>query len=104
MPDAEEALALVERRVAAQASALAQVPLGLPVPSETIALLSTVHPELAGLQLPERCRPRLVHLGDELRAMSENLALRQCELASRITSVRAARRAGPAPHLLDRQG
>ena len=99
--EAEARLALLERRVAVQAAALARVPLNMRVPPDVIALLATAPGELGLLRLPPRCRPRLVALVDQLQALIEEVSLRQREVAGRLATVRAARRAGPAAHLLD---
>ena len=98
---AEARLALLERRVAAQGAALARVPLSMPVPRHVVALLATAPNELDGLQLPPRCQPRLVKLVADIQAMVDEVTVRHRELAGRIAAVRSARRAGPAPHLLD---
>jgi hypothetical protein len=100
----EAGLARLERRVAAQAAALAQVPLNMPIPGHVLALLATVPRELDGVQLPARCRPRLVKLHGDLQILIDEVTLRERELAGRIATVRAARRRGPAPHLLDYAG
>jgi hypothetical protein len=100
-PGAEARLDLLERRVAAQAQALARVPLNLRVPEDVIALLATAPGELDLLHLPPRCRPRLVALIDQLQALIENVSLRRRELGGRLMTVNAARRAGPAAHLVD---
>lgn len=100
-PGAKTRLALLERRVAAQAQALARVPLNMRVPEDVIALLATAPNELDLLHLPPRCRPRLVALIDQLQALIEDVSLRQRELGGRLITVRAARRAGPAAHLAD---
>ena len=60
--EAEAGLARLERRAAAQAAALAGVPLNMRVPPSVIALLATAPGELDVRQLPPRCRPRLVAL------------------------------------------
>jgi hypothetical protein len=101
---AEARLARVERRVAAQAAALAAVPLNMPVPRHVIALLATAPYELEGVEMPLRYRPRLVKLFGELDTLISDVTLRERELAGRIATVRSARRAGPAPHLVDYQG
>jgi hypothetical protein len=98
---AEARLALLERRVAAQAQALARVPLNMRVPADVIALLAMAPGELDLLRLPPRCRPRLVALIDQLQALIEDVSLRQRELGGRLMTVRAARRAGPAARLAD---
>ncbi len=100
-PGAEARLALLERRVAAQAHALARVPLNMRVPDDVIALLATAPGELDLLHLPPRCHPRLVALIDQLQALIESVSLRQRELGGRLITVSAARRAGPAAHLVD---
>jgi hypothetical protein len=94
----------LERRVAAQASALAAVPLNMPVPRHVIALMATAPHELDGAEMPLRYWPRLVKLIGELDTMIGDVTLRERELAGRIATVRSARRAGPAPHLLDYKG
>ncbi len=99
--EAEARLALLERRAAAQAAALARAPLNMRVPASVIALLAAAPGELDVLQLPPRCRPRLVALIDQLQALVEDVTLRQREVGGRLATVRAARRAGPAAHLLD---
>ncbi|MGA3217490.1 MAG: hypothetical protein ABSE77_00190 [Acidimicrobiales bacterium] len=71
------------------------------VPPGVIALLATASGELDVLQLPPRCHPHLVALIDQLQALIENVSLRQQELGGRLMTVRAARRAGPAAHLVD---
>ena len=102
--EGEERLRGLERLVAAQAAALRAVPLSEAVPRSVIALLATPTRALDGVDLPARCRPRLVSLLDQVRRMNEDLSLRQRELAGRIATVKAARRAGPAPNLVDRAG
>lgn len=102
--DEEARLVLLERRVAAQAAALARVPLSMPVPRDVITLLAIAPSELDGMRLPPRCLPRLVALFDQLQALIDNVALRERELAGRIAAVRSARRAGPAAHVLDCSG
>ena len=99
--EAEAGLARLERRAAAQAAALAGVPLNMRVPPSVIALLATAPGEIDVLHLPPRCRPRLVALIDRLQGLIENVELRQREVGGRMATVRAARRAGPAAHLLD---
>jgi hypothetical protein len=96
---AGERLALLERRVSAQAAALSRVPLAMPVPRDVIALLNSPPVSLAGL--PPSALPRVVALFDQLQALVEDLTLRERALAGRIACVRSARRAGPAAHLLD---
>ena len=98
---AEARLALLERRVAAQTAALGRVPLNMRVPRSVLALLATAPEDMGGWALPPRCLPRLVRLHAELQALIDNVALRQRELGGRLATVRAARRAGPAAHLLD---
>jgi hypothetical protein len=71
------------------------------VPPSVIALLATAPGELGLLRLPPRCRPRLVGLIGQLQAIIEDVELRQREVGGRLATVRAARRAGPAAHLLD---
>ena len=102
--EAEARLWLLERRVAAQAAALARVPLNMPLPRGVVSLLATAPHELDGTEVPPVFRPRLVKLVDDLQVMVDEVTVRERELAGRIATVRAARRAGPAPHLLDRQG
>ena len=99
--EAENRLALVERRVAAQATALAAVPLHMRVPRSVIALLASAPGHLDGTGLPARCLPRLVAVLDEVQALIDNVTLRERELGGRLATVRGARRAGPAAHLLD---
>ena len=71
------------------------------VPPSVIALLAAAPGELDGAGLPPRCLPRLVALLGQVQALIDNVALRQRELGGRLATVRAARRAGPAAHLLD---
>jgi hypothetical protein len=104
--DAEARLARLERRVAAQTAALAAVPLNMRAPRSVIALLATAPGELDAVRLdavrlPPRCLPRLVALLDQVQALIDDVVLRQRELGGRLATVRAARRAGPAAHLLD---
>ena len=99
--EAEARLERLERLVAAQAAALAGVPLNMRVPASVTTLLATAPGELDGLHLPPRCRPRLVALIDRTQALIEDVTLRQRELGGRLATVRAARRAGPAAHVLD---
>jgi hypothetical protein len=99
--DAEARLARLERRVAAQAAALARVPLNMRAPRSVIALLATAPAELDAMRLPPRCLPRLVALLDQVQALIDNVTLRKRELGGRLATVRAARRAGPAAHVLD---
>ena len=99
--DAEARLARLERLVAAQAAALAAVPLNMRAPRDVIALLTAPPRHLDGAGLPPHCLPRLVALLDQVQALIEDVALRQRELGGRLATVRAARRAGPAAHLLD---
>jgi hypothetical protein len=101
---AEARLSKMERQVAAQAAALRKVPLNMPVPRSVIALLATAPGTLSGLTMPERHRPRVTRLLGEIQAMTDDLNLRRRELAGRIATVRAARRAGPAAHLVDCTG
>jgi hypothetical protein len=102
--EAEQRLSLLERRVAAQRAALARVPMGAPVPPSVLALLATPLPrELEGGELPPRCLPRLSTLMCQLQDMIDELTLREQELASRLATVRAARRPAFARHLLDCQ-
>ena len=95
----EARLDLLERRVSAQAAALSRVPLSMPVPGEVLGLLNGPPVTLAGL--PASCLPRVVALSDQLQALIADLTLRERALAGRIACTRSARRAGPAPHLLD---
>jgi len=99
--DAEARLARLERRVAAQAAALAGVPLNMRVPPSVMALLAAAPGDLDGTGLPPRCLPRLAALLGQVQALVDNVALRERELGGRLATVRAARRAGPAAHLLD---
>lgn len=102
--DAEARLVLLERRVAAQAAAIARVPMNMPIPRHVVALLATVPHELDGVAaLPPRCQLRLVKLVEDVQEMVDDLTVRERELGGRIAAVRSARRAGPAPHLLDYQ-
>jgi hypothetical protein len=94
-------LALLERRVAAQAMALKRAPLSMPVPRSVLSLLALAPTELDGLDLPPRCQPRLVALFDQLQVIIDDLTLRERAVGGRIAAVRAARRSGPAAHLLD---
>ena len=87
--------------MAAQATALAAVPLNMRVPRPVIALLASTPGELDAAWLPPRCLPRLVALLDQVQGLIDDVALRQRELGGRLATVRAARRAGPAAHLLD---
>ncbi|HTW09119.1 MAG TPA: hypothetical protein VME46_16540 [Acidimicrobiales bacterium] len=96
-------LAQLERLVAAQGAALARVPLNMPVPPGVHALLATATRDLDGLVVPARERPRLVALHGRLQAMIEDLELRKRELWGRLATVRAARRAGHGPSLIDFQ-
>ncbi|HMK95960.1 MAG TPA: hypothetical protein VK425_00345 [Acidimicrobiales bacterium] len=96
-------LLLFERTVAAQVSALADVPLNMPVPREVLALLAAPPPSLGEPPAPADF-PRLAKLAEDVQGMIDNLALRQRELAGRAATVRAARRAGEAQHLLDWAG
>ncbi len=102
--DAENGLALMERRVAAQTAALAAVPLNMRVPRSVIALLASSPGDVDGTGLPARCLPRLVALLDQVQALIDNVTLRERELGGRLATVRAARRVGPAAHLLDCRG
>ncbi len=102
--DDEAGLVLLERRVAAQAAALARVPLSMPVPREVVTLLAVAPTELDGIILPPRYLPRLVALFDQLQGLIDNVAMRQRELGGRIAAVRSGRRAGPAAHLVDYAG
>ena len=102
--DADARLVLLERRVAAQVAAMAQLPPGEPLPGHVVALLATVPRELDGADLPERYRPRLVKLVADLQTMIDDITLRERELARRMANVCAARRGGLAPHLFDYAG
>ena len=102
--EGEERLALLERRVRAQRASLEGVPFDFPLPPHVVALLATTPYELDGAEVPAHCQPRLVKLHSDLQAMIANLELRQAGLAGRIATVRSARRAGQALHVLDRAG
>lgn len=100
--EAEERLSLVERQVAAQRAALASIPLNMPVPGRVTALLAAPLPVvLDGTALPPSCLPRLTALMEQIQAMLDDLALRERGLAGRLATMRAARRSGPAAHLVD---
>lgn len=99
-----ERLSRLERRVSAQAAALSAVPLSEPVPRSVLALLATPAHDLDGVDIPPYLRPRLATMLTLLASMADDVALRQRRLAGRIATVRAARRAGPAPNLLDTAG
>ena len=101
---ATERLSRLERRVHAQAAALSAVPASEPVPRSVLALLATPAHELDGIEVPPHLMPRVAAVFGGVAAMAEDLALRQRRLAGRIATVRAARRSGPAPNLLDRAG
>ncbi|HTV10779.1 MAG TPA: hypothetical protein VME20_02870 [Acidimicrobiales bacterium] len=100
----EERLALLERRVAAQRTALEGVPFDFTLPAHVVALLAVVPAELDGVEVPGRCQPRLVKLHADLQAIIANLELRRAGLTGRIATVRSARRAGEVPHRLDWTG
>jgi hypothetical protein len=102
--DAEARLCVLERQVAAQAAALSRVPLNMPVPRSVLGLLATAPEVLRGVPLPDRYRPRVVTVLGQIQTMIDDIALRQRELRGRIATVRAARRSGPGPHLLDCSG
>jgi len=99
----EAQLSSVERHIAAQAAALQQVPLNMPLPNSVIALLASTPGALGSLRSPSAPAqmPRVAEILDQVQAMIDDLSLRQRELAGRIATLRAARRAGPAAHLLD---
>ena len=99
-----ERLSRVERRVYAQAAALSAVPASEPLPRSVLALLATPTHELDGIEVPPHLLPSVAALLGRVAAMADDLALRQRSLAGRIATVRAARRSGPAPSLLDRAG
>ncbi|MGC8625984.1 MAG: hypothetical protein ACP5VR_00270 [Acidimicrobiales bacterium] len=98
-PGPQERLELLERTVAAQAAALRRTPLAMPLPREVLTLLTAPPTSLAGV--PAKDMPRVVALMDQLQLLVEDLTLRERSLAGRIACVRAARRAGPAPHVVD---
>jgi hypothetical protein len=102
--EADARLSRLERHVAAQAAALRKAPACMPVPPSVNALLSTIPEHLGGAGLPAQYRPRVVKLVCDLQTMIDDLTVRQRELAGRIATVRAARRSGHAPHLLDYTG
>jgi hypothetical protein len=104
-PGPEPALARLERQVAAQTAALAQVAPGWPLPQATVELLGAPLPaELDLSQLPPSYLPRLTAVVEHVQGLIEVIELRQRELAGRIAAVRSARRSGPAAHVLDRTG
>lgn len=98
-PGPQERLALLERTVAAQVAALRKTPLAMPLPREVLTLLTAAPTSLAGVQAKDM--PRVVALMDQLQVLVEDLTLRERSLAGRIACVRAARRAGPAAHVVD---
>ena len=69
-----------------------------------VALLATPAHELDGIEVPPHLVPKVAAVLGSVAAMADDLALRQRRLAGRIATVRAARRSGPAPNLLDRAG
>lgn len=91
----------IERRVAAQVTALRKVPLGIPVPADVLALLSTAPSQLAASPLPARYLPRAAALCEQVEELVNELERRSWELAGRIATVRAARRAGPVACTMD---
>ena len=97
-------LSRLERRVRAQAAALSAVPASEPLPRSVLALLATPAHELDGIEVPPHLVPKVAAVLGSVAAMADDLALRQRRLAGRIATVRAARRSGPAPNLLDRAG
>lgn len=103
-PGSEEKLALLERRLAAQAAALDRVPAYLPLPADLVALLALAPSELDGAELPLSCLPRLMALHGRAQALVESVTLRERELAERMARVRAARRTGPPARLVDYRG
>jgi hypothetical protein len=108
-PDDWEAEALayleaVERRVAAQVAALRSVPANMPVPQDVVALLSLAPGKLASRPLPARYLPRATAVCEQVQEMVDDLQRRRWELAGRIATVRAARRAGPAACTIDYDG
>ncbi len=94
----------VERRVAAQVAALRSVPASMPVPPDVIALLSVVPGALASRPLPARYLPRAAAVCEQVQEMVDDLHRRRWELAGRIATVRAARRAGPGACTIDYDG
>lgn len=94
----------VERLVTAQVAALRSVPASMPVPPDVIALLSVAPGELATRPLPARYLPRAAALCEQVQEMVDDLLRRRWELAGRIATVRAARRAGPAACTVDYDG
>jgi hypothetical protein len=98
---AETAVRGLERRVAAQAAALQRAPLNLPVPADVLALLAVAPHELDGWELPPHYVPRVAAVGALVRAMIDDITVRERELSGRIAAVRGARRSGPAAVLVD---
>jgi hypothetical protein len=99
-PSALERLELVERQISVSETALARLPAWQPVPADVIALLATAMPLRAG-ELPPGLEPRLTRLMDRVDALIAELRDRERLLAGRVATVRAARRSGPAPSLID---
>jgi hypothetical protein len=100
----ERALTLLERRIAAQAAAVAACPPGTPLPPRAVALLATPPSELDGAQLRPQDRPRLVKLMAQVQDMLDDLGARQTEVAARLGALRAVRRGGPVNGSLDCSG
>lgn len=97
----EAVLGPIERRVAAQAAALAGVRQGAPVPREVLALLAITPGQLDLAALPPASRPRLVAVHQQLGELIADLAQRRGELGDRLACARASRHVRPAPRFVD---
>ncbi|HET9059470.1 MAG TPA: hypothetical protein VFN61_06075 [Acidimicrobiales bacterium] len=97
---AAEHLALLERQISASETALARLPAWQPLPADLIALLATAIPVHAE-QLPRGLEPRVARLMDRIDALTAELGKRERLLAGRLAAVRATRRSGRAPSLVD---
>lgn len=98
-----EQLELLERQISAGQDALGHLAVWQPVPAEVIALLTTAVP-LRAEQLPAGLEPRLTILMNTTADLINALEERRRLLAGRVAAVRSARRAGPAPNLVDYTG
>ena len=100
-PDAEVALAELERLVAAQVRALSRVAPGRPLPADVLALLRTAVPGTAGLaaDLDTDGLLRLAEVTGALSALLAELQRRHDAIGGRLDALRRSRRQVRPQHL-----
>lgn len=102
-PDAEAALAALERLVAAQLRAVQRVEADRPLPADALALLRTAVPGTAGLaaHLDADGLVRLAQVTGALGTLRAELERRHGAIGDRLAALRRARRVPAPPQHLD---